>query len=36
MQAIKLVCLGGGSLYFRRVLCETVQQEDLSDSEMVL
>ena len=36
MSAKKIVCLGGGSLYFRRALPDLILHEDLSGSEIVL
>jgi len=36
MCASKIVCLGGGSLYFRRALPDLLLNEDLADSEIVL
>ena len=35
-DAIKIVCLGGGSLYFRRVLGYLALEGELSGSEVVL
>ena len=36
MPAKRIVCLGGGSLYFRRVLPDILLSEDLAGSEIVL
>ena len=36
MCASKIVCLGGGSLYFRRALPDLLLNEDLAGSEIVL
>ncbi|MEW6750174.1 MAG: hypothetical protein AB1505_04270 [Candidatus Latescibacterota bacterium] len=36
MSAPKIVCLGGGSLYFPRALADLVQREDLAGSQIVL
>jgi len=36
MVSKKIVCLGGGSLYFRRALSDLLIREDLSGSEIVL
>ena len=36
MPAKKIVCLGGGSLYFRRAIPDLLLSQDLSDSELVL
>ena len=36
MSAVKIVCLGGGSLYFRRALPDLLLSEDLAGSEIVL
>jgi len=36
MCASKIVCLGGGSLYFRRALPDLMLNEDLAGSEIVL
>lgn len=36
MASKKIVCLGGGSLYFRRALPDLLIREDLSGSEIVL
>ncbi len=36
MSAHKIVCLGGGSLYFRRALPDLLMCDDLSGSEIVL
>ena len=36
MSAKKIVCLGGGSLYFRRALPDLMLSEDLAGSEIVL
>jgi len=36
MPAIKIMCLGGGSLYFRRVLGNLVLEEQLAESDILL
>ena len=36
MPAKKIVCLGGGSLYFRRAIPDLLLSQDLGDSELVL
>ena len=36
MSANKIVCLGGGSLYFRRAVPDLLLREDLAESEIVL
>ena len=36
MSAVKIVCLGGGSLYFRRALPDLLMCRDLAGSEIVL
>lgn len=36
MSTKKIVCLGGGSIYFRRALSDLLICEDLSGSEIVL
>jgi len=36
MSSKKIVCLGGGSLYFRRVLPDLVMERDLAGSEVTL
>lgn len=36
MPAKKIVCLGGGSLYFRRAIPDLLLSQDLGDSEIVL
>ena len=36
MSAKKIVCLGGGSLYFRRALPDLMLSEDLAGSEIAL
>ena len=36
MAAKKIVCLGGGSLYFRRAIPDLLVTEDLAGSEIVV
>ena len=36
MPAKKIVCLGGGSLYFRRAIPDLLLSQDLGESELVL
>ena len=36
MPAIKIMCLGGGSLYFRSVLGNLALEGELADSDVVL
>ena len=36
MPAKKIVCLGGGSLYFRRAIPDLLLSQDLEGSELVL
>ncbi|HUS81609.1 MAG TPA: hypothetical protein VM283_10100, partial [Armatimonadota bacterium] len=35
-EARKIVCLGGGSLYFKRAIADLIITQDLSGSELVV